>query len=134
MVQLSSCVHLINNFVTLSRNYSSGWKSRYPTCITAVTCHMQMVWAVSRSLAATREITDLFSFRPVTKMFQFTGFPSIPYGFRYGFQCITTGRFLNSEIRGSRRLIGSPRLIADWYVLLRLLMPRHPPFALSSFT
>ena len=28
--------------------------------------------------------------------------------------------------------IGSPRLIADYYVLLRLQMPRHPPFALTD--
>ncbi len=29
-------------------------------------------------------------------------------------------------------LINSPRLIADCYVLLRLQMPRHPPFALKD--
>ena len=29
-------------------------------------------------------------------------------------------------------LISSPRLIADCYVLLRLQMPRHPPFALKN--
>ena len=29
-------------------------------------------------------------------------------------------------------LIGSPRLIADCYVLLRLQMPRHPPSALKD--
>src|SRR5690606_16165705 len=29
-------------------------------------------------------------------------------------------------------LIGSPRIIADCYVLLRLQMPRHPPFALKD--
>ena len=29
-------------------------------------------------------------------------------------------------------LIHSPRLIADCYVLLRLQMPRHPPFALKD--
>ena len=31
-------------------------------------------------------------------------------------------------------LIGSPRLIADCYVLLRLQMPRHSPFALINLT
>ena len=31
-------------------------------------------------------------------------------------------------------LISSPRLIADCYVLLRLQMPRHPPFALRNLT
>ena len=67
-------------------------------------------------------------------MFQFTGFTFISYVFRYKFQCITTGGFPHSEICGSRRIIGSPQLIADYCVLLRLLVPRHPSFALSSFT
>ena len=31
-------------------------------------------------------------------------------------------------------VINSPRLIADSYVLLRLLMPRHPPCALKNLT
>jgi hypothetical protein len=31
-------------------------------------------------------------------------------------------------------VIDSPRLIADSYVLLRLLMPRHPPCALKNLT
>ena len=31
-------------------------------------------------------------------------------------------------------IISSPRLIADFYVLLRLQMPRHPPFALRNLT
>jgi hypothetical protein len=31
-------------------------------------------------------------------------------------------------------IISSPRLIADFYVLLRLQMPRHPPFALKNLT
>ena len=31
-------------------------------------------------------------------------------------------------------LIGSPRIIADCYVLLRLQLPRHPPFALQNLT
>ena len=29
-------------------------------------------------------------------------------------------------------VIDSPRLIADSYVLLRFLVPRHPPFALKN--
>ncbi|GAP61501.1 hypothetical protein AHiyo1_52080 [Arthrobacter sp. Hiyo1] len=33
-----------------------------------------------------------------------------------------------------RSVINSPRLIADSYVLLRLLMPRHPPCALKNLT
>ena len=39
--------------------------------------------------------------------------------------------FPHSEISGSRPIIGSPKLIADYHVLHRLLQSRHPPFALN---
>ena len=42
--------------------------------------------------------------------------------------------FPHSEIPGSKPACGSPRLIAACHVLLRLLVPRHPPYALSSLT
>ena len=42
--------------------------------------------------------------------------------------------FPHSEIPGSKPACGSPRLIAASHVLLRLLAPRHPPYALSSLT
>lgn len=38
----------------------------------------------------------------------------------------------HSEISGSQLDYSSPKLIAVSHVLLRLLMPRHSPFALSS--
>ena len=40
----------------------------------------------------------------------------------------------HSEIPGSMDICSSPRLIAACHVLLRLLMPRHSPCALSSLT
>ena len=40
----------------------------------------------------------------------------------------------HSEIHGSRRLCNSPWCIAAFRVLLRLLVPRHSPCALGSFT
>ena len=39
----------------------------------------------------------------------------------------------HSEIRGSRAICTSPRLIAAYHVLRRLREPRHPPCALDSF-
>ncbi len=42
--------------------------------------------------------------------------------------------FPHSEISGSMPACGSPKLIAACHVLLRLLLPRHPPCALSSLT
>ena len=38
--------------------------------------------------------------------------------------------FPHSEIRGSKLICSSPRLIAACHVLHRLLMPRHSPYAL----
>ena len=38
----------------------------------------------------------------------------------------------HSEIRGSKPILGSPRLIAEYHVLHRLLLPRHPPNALFA--
>ncbi|EEX75931.1 hypothetical protein SELSPUOL_02704 [Selenomonas sputigena ATCC 35185] len=40
----------------------------------------------------------------------------------------------HSDIRGSRPICGSPRLFAAYRVLLRLLTPRHPPYAFRSLT
>ena len=42
--------------------------------------------------------------------------------------------FPHSEIPGSKPTCGSPRLIAACHVLHRLLLPRHPPCALSNLT
>jgi hypothetical protein len=44
------------------------------------------------------------------------------------------GGFPHSGIPGSKPADGSPRLIAVNHALLRLLTPRHPPYALSSLT
>ena len=42
--------------------------------------------------------------------------------------------FPHSEISGSMLDCSSPKLIAAFYVLHRLLVPRHPPYALSYLT
>ena len=42
--------------------------------------------------------------------------------------------FPHSDIPGSKSVCDSPRLIAAYHVLHRLLVPRHPPCALSSLT
>src|SRR5580698_7452452 len=48
-------------------------------------------------------------------------------------ECCSEG-FPHSEIPGSMPACGSPGLIAACHVLHRLLLPRHPPCALSSLT
>jgi hypothetical protein len=45
-----------------------------------------------------------------------------------------SGGFSHSEISGSKSIHNSPELIAVYYVLHRLLAPRHPPNALILFT
>ena len=46
----------------------------------------------------------------------------------------STAGFPHSEIHGSQAAFASPWLIVDRYVLRRLLVPRHSPYALSSLT
>ena len=43
-------------------------------------------------------------------------------------------RFPHSEISGSMGICPSPKLFAAYHVFHRLLVPRHPPCALSSIT
>ena len=64
-------------------------------------------------------------------MFQFRRFPSHTYLIQYGIPC---GGFPHSEISGSKLICSSPKLIAAYHVLHRLLMPRHSPCALISLT
>ena len=45
-----------------------------------------------------------------------------------------TGGFPHSEIFGSMDICSSPKLIAAYHVFHRLLVPRHPPYALSCLT
>jgi hypothetical protein len=42
--------------------------------------------------------------------------------------------FPHSDISGSQPVSGSPELIAAVHVLLRLWLPRHPPYALRNLT
>ena len=65
-------------------------------------------------------------------MFQFRRFPSYPYLIQGRILEYCSSGFPHSEIPGSKSVCDSPRLIAAYRVLLRLLMPRHPPCALIS--
>ena len=69
-----------------------------------------------------------------TKMFQFPRFPPLTYGFSKGSTGMTPWALPHSDIPGSTPAGGSPRLIAAYHVLLRLLAPRHPPCALTCAT
>ena len=58
----------------------------------------------------------------------------ITYVFSYGYDPITDRGFPHSEIPGSKLTYSSPRHIVVRHVLLRLLVPRHSPCALSNLT
>ena len=64
-------------------------------------------------------------------MFQFRRFPSCTYLIQCRIPC---GGFPHSEISGSTLICSSPKLIAAYHVLHRLLMPRHSPCALRNLT
>ena len=69
-----------------------------------------------------------------TEMVHFPTLPSRTYGFSPGYPGMTLGGFPHSEISGSTLVCSSPKLIAAYHVLHRLLAPRHSPHALSSLT
>ena len=89
----------------------------------------------------------LFPFR--SPLLRESNFLSLPRGtemshfpplasFRLCIQRTMTGLppvgFPHSDIPGSKTVCVSPRLIAAYHVLHRLLVPRHPPCTLSSLT
>jgi hypothetical protein len=76
----------------------------------------------------------LMSFPPGTEMFHFPGFAFRPYGFRSECPAMKRDGLPHSGILGSLPASGFPRLIAAGHALHRLLMPRHPPYALCSLT
>src|ERR1041384_2050773 len=86
-----------------------------------------LVWAVPVSLAATQGITIVFS----SSGYLDVSVPrvSLPYGIT-GHDSSWVAPFGNPRISVC---FDYPWLIADFYVLHRLLVPRHPPYALCNF-
>ncbi len=85
------------------------------------------VWALPLSLATTQGIISYFLFLRVLRCFSSPGW--LPFG------CYTFS-VTGCPIRKSRDIMlvcSSPELIAAYHVLLRLLVPRHPPYALICF-
>ena len=75
-----------------------------------------------------------FLFLRVLRWFTSPGLLLPAYEFSRGSSDLTRKGLPHSEIPGSKPACGSPRLIAACHVLHRLLLPRHPPCALSSLT
>ncbi len=93
-----------------------------------------MVWANPVSLAATQGIAFAFSSSGYLDVSVPRVCLLISYEFRYGYHSITSGGFPHSEISGSKLAYSSPKHIGVRPVLHRLLVPRHPPCALSNLT
>ena len=92
-----------------------------------------LVWALSLSLAATQEIEFSFSSSGYLDVsVHRVPFLTLWIGVRMLEVC--SSRFPHSEISGSMGICPSPKLFAAYHVLHRLLVPRHPPYALISIT
>ncbi len=95
----------------------------------------QASWfGLSVSLAATQGIAFAFSSSGYLDVSVPRVCLLISYVFRYGYHSITSGGFPHSEISGSKLAYSSPKHIGVRPVLHRLLVPRHPPCALSNLT
>ena len=75
-----------------------------------------------------------FLFHRILRCFTSPGAALKPYVFRLQCSAMTRNGFPHSEIFGSKRVCRSPKLIAAYHVLRRLLMPRHPLCALCNLT
>ena len=73
-----------------------------------------------------------FLFLRLLRCFSSPGHLLYSYVFTIRYIHITVCGFPHSEICGSKVICTSPQLIAACHVLLRLLLPRHPPYALIS--
>ena len=92
-----------------------------------------LVWALSVSLAATLEIDVSFS----SSGYLDVSVPRVPLRTLWIHVRMTevcSAGFPHSEISGSMDICSSPKLFAAYHVLHRLLVPRHPPCALTTLT
>ena len=119
---------LWSRFPSGSRNIQIG-NSTYP--VLQPPNASTWVWAVPISLAATFGISVIY-FPPGTEMVHFPGLAHTRLCIQRAVARVHLAGFPHSEILGSKPACGSPRLIAACHVLLRLLAPRHSPYALSS--
>ena len=91
------------------------------------------VWPLSISLAATLEIDVSFSSSGYLDV-SVHRVPDAWLCIHHTTTEVCSARFPHSEISGSKCICHSPKLFAAYHVFHRLLVPRHPPCALSSLT
>ena len=88
------------------------------------------VWALSVSLAATKEIEFSFSSSAYLDV-SVQQVPSVHLCIQCTVTEVFSAGFPHSEICGSSDICSLPQLIAAYHVFHRLSVPRHPPCALS---
>ena len=91
------------------------------------------VWPLSISLAATLEIEFSFFSSPYLDV-SVQAVPDVWLWIHHTTTEVCSARFPHSDICGSMDICSSPQLFAAYHVFHRLLVPRHPPCALSSLT
>ena len=120
---------------TLSGRLSQNLSARINESIMRSEPHgaRTMVWPLSISLAATLEIDVSFS----SSGYLDVSVHRVPLHTLWigvwMIRVLRTG-FPHSDICGSRIICISPQLFAAYHVFHRLLVPRHPPCALSCLT
>ena len=92
-----------------------------------------MVWALPISLAATFGIDVSFSSSGYLDV-SVRRVPRMQLWIYCMLTEVCSAGFPHSDISGSMDICSSPKLFAAYHVFLRLLVPRHPPCALSSLT
>ena len=92
-----------------------------------------LVWALPVSLAATPGIDVSFSSSGYLDV-SVHRVPGVWLCIHHTSLEVHSSRFPHSEISGSKDICSSPKLFAAYHVFHRLLVPRHPPCALSSLT
>ena len=89
------------------------------------------VWPLSLSLAATHKIDVSFSSSGYLDV-SVHRVPSVNLWIQLTVSEVSSDGFPHSDICGSLNICFSPQLFAAYHVFLRLLVPRHPPCALSA--
>ena len=92
-----------------------------------------LVWPLSISLAATLEIDVSFSSSGYLDV-SVHRVPFLTLWIGVRMTEVFSAGFPHSDISGSLDMCSSPKLFAAYHVFHRLLVPRHPPYALSCMT
>ena len=91
------------------------------------------VWPLSISLAATLEIDVSFSSSGYLDV-SVHRVPFLTLWIGVRMTEVFSAGFPHSDISGSLDMCSSPKLFAAYHVFHRLLVPRHPPYALFCMT